>query len=115
MQLNWATFSDDETVIRWILTLMSEGCAAVFRDEALDKASRHPEGQYCWAKLEDFQEEYKTEFMLVAEWEEAMVKLEGKSYFQKPNDSVNNYINWFKVLVRHAGIVDKGTIVLKFH
>lgn len=114
MQLNQASFPDDATAIGWILMYMAEGRAAGFRDEVLDEVSKHPEGKYRWETLEEFQKEFNREFTPVAEREEAMVKLEGESYFQKPNESVGDYIDSFKALVRRAGISDLATIVLKF-
>lgn len=105
-------FPDVETSIGWTLSYMSSGRAQTWRDEQLEYLAEHH--KYRWDTMEAFNEAFTVEFLPVAEAQEALVKLEGRSYHQKPGESVDTYIDSFRDLVKKAKLVDKGPIVVKF-
>lgn len=96
----------------WILSFMSEGRAQSWRDQQLEHHATA--GAWPWATLADFWTAFDSEFTPVAEVQEAIVKLEGRAYFQKSGESVDTYIDWFRALVKKARLQDKPSIVLKF-
>lgn len=112
MQLNASHFDSDEQAVGWMLSYMTEGRAALFRDAALESYIEN--SCYPWETMEAFTKAFRMEFCPVAEREEALVKLEGDSYFQKSSESVSDYIDSFRALVRKAGVADPATAVLKF-
>ncbi len=57
---------------------------------------------------------FRDEFYPVAEAEAAMVKLENSEYFQRSRESVDVYVDRFRVLVKKAKLGDKGAVVIKF-
>ncbi len=74
----------------------------------------HVHESFPWETMEDFWTIFDTEFTSVAESQEAIVKLEGRSYFQKTSEPVDTYIDGFRQLVKKAQLQDKSSIVLKF-
>ena len=72
---------------------MTAGRAQVWRDDVIDHYTNHQ--KYPWANMKAFVAAFNTEFLPVAEAEEAMVKLEGCTYFQKANKSANMDIDGF--------------------
>ena len=91
---------------------MTAGWAQVWRDAAIDHYTNHQ--KYPWADMKAFVAAFNTEFLPVAEAEEAMVKLEGHTYFQKANKSADTYIDGFRDLIKKAGLTDVTSIVIKF-
>ena len=112
MTLRSEEFDSVHTAIAFTLSYMTEGRAQVWRDEELENLANN--GTWTWATLEDFWTAFDTEFTPVAESQEAIVKLEGRSYYQKPSDSVDTYIDNFRSLVKKAKLTDLPAIVLKF-
>ena len=80
-------------MIGWTLSYMTVGWAQVWRDAAIDHYTNHK--KYPWADMKAFVAAFNTEFLPIAEAKEAMVKLEGRMYFQKANKSANMYIDRF--------------------
>ena len=81
-------------------------------DMVIDHYTDHQ--KYPWAHMKAFIMAFNTEFLLVAEAEEAMVKLEGCTYFQKFHESANAYIDGFQDLIKKAGLMDITSIIIKF-
>ena len=112
LQLNAGCFSDDAAAIRWTLSYMTTGRAQAWRDVAIDHYTNHQ--KYPWADMKAFVTAFNVEFLPVTEAEEAMVKLEGRMYFQKAHESADVYIDGFRDLVKKAGLTDITLIVIKF-
>ena len=112
LQLNVGCFLDDDTAIRWTLSYMTTGQAQAWRDVAIDHYTNHQ--KYPWANMKALVTAFNAEFLPVAEAEEAMVKLEGRMYFQKAHESADAYIHGFRDLVKKAGLTDITSIVIKF-
>ena len=70
--------------------------------------------KYPWANMKAFVAAFNKEFMPVAEAEEAMVKLEGCTYFQKAHKSTDMYVDRFRDLIKKAGLTDITSIIIKF-
>ena len=70
--------------------------------------------KYPWADMKAFVTAFNMEFLPVTEAKEAMVKLEGHTYFQKAHESADAYIDGFRDLVKKAGLMDVMSIVIKF-
>ena len=112
MMLRSADFDTTRTATAWILSYMTEGRAQAWRDDQLEYLHVHE--SFPWDTMEAFWTMFDTEFTPVAESQEAIVKLEGRSYFQKTSESVDAYIDGFRQLVKKAQLQDKPSIVLKF-
>ena len=112
LQLNTGCFPDDAAAIRWTLSYMTTGQAQVWRDAAIDHYTNHQ--KYPWADMKAFVAAFNMEFLPIAEAEEAMVKLAGRTYFQKANESADTYIDGFRDLVKKASLTDVTSIVIKF-
>ena len=112
LQLNTGCFSDDATAIGWTLSYMTTGRAQAWRDVAIDHYTNHQ--KYPWADMKAFVTAFNMEFLPVAEAKEAMVKLEGRMYFQKAHESADVYIDGFQDLVKKASLMDVTSIVIKF-
>ena len=67
-----------------------------------------------WADMKAFIAAFNMEFLPIAEAEEAMVRLEGCTYFQKGNESADTYIDGFQDLFKKAGLTDVTSIIIKF-
>ena len=91
---------------------MTAGQAQVWRDAAIDHYTNHQ--KHPWADMKAFIAAFNMEFLPIAEAEEAMVKLEGCTYFQKANKSADMYFNGFRDLVKKAGLTDITSIIIKF-
>ena len=112
LQLNAGCFSDDDAAIGWTLSYMTTGRAQAWRDVGIDHYTNHQ--KYPWADMKAFVTAFAVEFLPVVEAEEAMVKLEGRTYFQKAHKSADAYIDGFRDLVKKAGLTDVTSIVIKF-
>ena len=100
MMLRSADFDTTRTATAWILSYMTEGRAQAWRDDQLEYLHVHE--SFPWDTMEAFWTMFDTEFTPVAESQEAIVKLEGRSYFQKTSESVDTYIDGFRQLVKKA-------------
>ena len=105
-------FLDDTTTIGWTLSYMTTGQAQVWRDAVIDHYTNHQ--KYPWADMKAFIAAFNMEFLPIAEAEEAMVRLEGCTYFQKGNESADTYIYGFQDLIKKAGLTDVTLIIIKF-
>ena len=112
LQLNTGCFLDDADTIGWTLPYMTTGWAQIWRDVVIDHYTDHQ--KYPWADMKAFIAAFNMKFLPVAEAEEAMVKLEGHTYFQKANKSANMYIDRFQDLVKKASLTDITSIIIKF-
>ena len=112
LQLNVGCFSDDAAAIGWTLSYMMMAQAQAWRDMVIDRYTNHQ--KYPWADMKAFTTAFNAEFLPVTEAEEAMVKLEGHTYFQKAHESADVYIDGFRDLVKKAGLTDVMLIIIKF-
>lgn len=111
-QLRPDDFPDLDAQIGWVLSFMDSGRAQEWRNDVLTHFTDH--GKYKWTTLYDFQAEFAREFLPIAEQEEAIVTLEGRTYFQKSSESVDAYVDRFRSLVKKANLADGSSVVIKF-
>ena len=55
MQFNPSSFVDDQRTIIWMMSFMTEGRAATFREQAMAEAGETEDGLLRWKTLKEFQ------------------------------------------------------------
>ena len=107
-------FPREEDKITVALSYMTQGRAATFRGNALEFASTHRE-QYEWPTFEAFKEVFRKEFTPISANQDAIHILETPAYHQAPAESLDDYIDRVRTLVKKSGMETMGAwVVLKF-
>lgn len=113
LQLRANDFPTVAESIGWILSFMNSGRAQEWRSNVLQYYADN-EQTYKWTTIDEFVAEFKTEFLPINEKEEALITLEGRSFYQGKTELVDAYVDRFRSLVKRAGLEDPGTLVIKF-
>ena len=111
MELKGEKFSSDLQKIGWTLSFMKSGRAKTFAQEAMEYKEEN--GGYSWTTWASFLAAFKREFYELEAPVVAFMKLEGKGYHQG-KQSVLEYTDQFRQLVRQAGLKEGFTLVSKF-
>lgn len=111
VQLRPGDFPDDATKLGWILTFMTSGRALTWRNGILTDFAE--KSAYPWESMTGFVAEFQREFYPISADEDALVVLEGSSYFQKSGELVDSYVDRFRELSKRAELVDARTLVIK--
>src|ERR1700675_3515086 len=109
--LRKSEFQDNEEKIRWILSYMKSGCAAVFAQRLLRTETEL--GTFPFPSLKSFLKHFKQEFCPENERAVALTRLISGGYYQG-GKSVNEYIDDFKELLNLAGASAAALNVLNF-
>jgi len=105
-------FSDQQTMIVWVLSYMKSGRAAKWAARVFRWEEENSE-LYRFRDWEHFRREFKEEFCPAHTDIAAINRLESVAYFQNKR-SVDEYLDEFMDLVTEAGYTDNKTIVVKF-
>ena len=102
-------FPTDHLKIGWILTFMQEGRAAEFVDRILSLGPLKD----AYVDFAAFEAEFRSEFFPINEASDAALTFESDRYFQGER-TIDEYIDDFRVLLRHSGFPDGRHLVFKF-
>ncbi len=111
IQLRPGDFPDDAMKLGWILTFMTSGRALTWRNGILTDFAE--KSAYPWESMTGFVAEFQREFYPISADEDALVVLEGSSYFQKSGKLVDSYVDRFRELSKRAELVDARTLIIK--
>src|SRR6202795_4240006 len=109
--LRRSEFRDNEEKIRWILSYMKSGCAAVFAQRLL--RTKTELGTFPFPSLRAFLKHFDEEFCPENERAVALTTLVSGGYYQG-RKSVNEYIDNFKELINLARASDAAVNVMTF-
>jgi hypothetical protein len=104
-------FPTDEKKIGWVLSYMKSGRALSFQQRAVEYYSTS--SAYEWSSWSNFEKAFREEFFPINEVEDALLALEGTSYYQGKR-AMDVYIDEFQVLVDRAQMKDVASRVVKF-
>ncbi len=113
IQLRPGDFPDNATKIGWILRFMTSGQALTWGNRILRDFLE--KSAYPWESMTRFVVEFQQEFYPILVDEDALVVLEGSSYFQKSGKLVDSYVDRFRELSKCAELVDARTLLIKLH
>jgi len=105
------SFEDDLTKVVWAMSYMKAGRAGRWANCEFEPKAKS--GQLRFIDWDDFEEEFRKDFMPLDSEAAAVNVLETASYFQG-RWSVNDYLNQFKDLIEDSGYSDPKMIVVKF-
>src|ERR1700675_3759798 len=109
--LRKSEFQDDKEKIRWTLSSMNSGCAAVFAQRLLRTETEL--GTFPFPSLRSFLKHFEQEFCPENERAVALTTLVSGGYYQG-GKSINEYIDDFKELINLAGASDAALNVMNF-
>jgi Retrotransposon gag protein/Zinc knuckle len=107
------SFPDEPTKIMWALSYMKTGRASRWANRELDFESRTGGGHFRFIDWQDFEEEFRKDFLPLNAAASAINILETTSYFQGRN-TVDDYLDRFRDLIHDSGYTDPKTVVVKF-
>ena len=105
-------FRDDQTRIVWAMSYMKTGRAQKWTDRVFQWEQQNL-GSTKFLDWQDFDEEFRKDFVPAHADALAVNRLESSAYFQK-NRSLDDYIDEFQDLITESGYTDPKTIVVKF-
>ena len=106
-----AQFASDFDRIAFTLSYMSEGRAQTFRNNALDFASHNAE-RFEWDSFKDFKVTFREEFTPVDAAQDAITTLASPAFHQTHTETLDDYIDRFRVLARRSGMDSLGLLVV---
>jgi hypothetical protein len=104
-------FPDETTAVRWAISYMKTGRAALFAQRAVRHQAKHSVPKY--TTWDQFREAFISEFCPKNETQLALAKLETMTYHQGKR-SVDEYVDDFRELIEQAGYTEGLAIVVKF-
>ena len=109
--LRQSEFTSDQDQIKWVLSYMKSGRAALFAQRTMRAETLLNRPAY--ASFEAFLQTLEEEFTPEDEATHALVKLTSDEYFQG-SKTVDTYIDEFRELVDEAGLFDQAAMVMYF-
>ena len=104
-------FPDETLAVRWVISFMKTGRAALFAQRAVRYQAKHSAPKYkTW---DEFRDAFVSEFCPKNETQLALAKLETTTYHQGKR-SVDDYVDDFRELIEQAGYTEGLAIVVKF-
>jgi len=104
-------FSCDEEKVFWTLAFFKDGRAARWSENLFRQKA--DTGVFSIQSWTDFERHFQSQFFPVNAEADAINALEGSSYYQG-NQTVDDYLDCFLILVSDAGYTDPRTLVVKF-
>jgi len=111
LRLALEQFSCDEEKIFWTLAFFKDRRAAKWSENLF-----HQEADTSIFPIQswvDFEQQFRSQFFSVNAEADAINTLEGSSYYQG-NQTVDDYLDSFRILASDAGYTDPRTLVVKF-
>jgi len=104
-------FTCDEEKVFWTLAFFKDGHAVKWSENLFCQEA--DTGICPIRSWTDFKQQFQSQFFLVNAEADTINTLEGSSYYQG-NQTVNDYLDSFLILVSDAGYTDPWTLVVKF-
>ena len=104
-------FEDNSTKIVWAMSYMKSGCANCWATHEFGQEAKV--SRLCFIDWDDFEDEFRKDFMPLDAEATAINVLETTAYFQGKR-LVDDYLDQFCDLIYDSGYTDPKTVVVKF-